>query len=67
MDETIKTTVTMSKSLWKELRKRCIDLDIDTADGLNAAISAWIEKTAIQEKTTARRVQAFNPASTNRR
>ena len=55
MEETIKTTIVVSRVLWKEVQKRCIDLDINTTKALESALAAWIEKTAIQEKPTARR------------
>ena len=49
MKKTVRTTVTLSKELWKEFQKRCIDLEISNTEGLDQAIKGWLENHALAD------------------
>jgi hypothetical protein len=38
----MKTTAKIPMQLWKEVKKACVDQDMDLADAINAGLEIWI-------------------------
>jgi len=46
-----RTTVTVPKQLWKEFKKRCVDLDLEDFEGWTQAAEYWLKTTEASVKT----------------
>jgi hypothetical protein len=42
--EVMKTTAKIPIELWREVKKVCIDQDIDLAEAINESLSLWMKR-----------------------
>lgn len=44
----IVTSIKVNENIWKETKKKCIDLDIDLNVALNTALTMWLSKNGVE-------------------